>query len=240
MKFIGDWLRALIGTVPVTPIPDPLAGDPLVAAGREALEDALACHALGVDDPKHGDNSPRAERGRHVIEDMIRSPLGLAWTRQDYDGNGDVEWCAAAWTRWWGARLRFSLKERATYFASTYRLDALFRGESIFGVPCPVRPGRKRWAFTPSSSALPAGCEPRAGDCLIVGDGKPWCGDHVTLVRGWDAKRRMFLTVEGNAVERVNGKRREGVILGQRPLGAREGHSYLAMFLYRPSALDLA
>lgn len=225
-------LRSLAGAAPTL---EPV--DPLVEAGWDAFVNALHWWEQDIFDPRPGDRSDDANRCRSLIQEIIRD----CWPEHVYRGDrAGAEWCVMFWRACWTS-LVFSPAENATYFPSTYRVSELWAGRSIFGVMCPVRPGRQRWTFDAHSTELPPGCEPRAGDLLVVGDGSPRYGDHACLVESYDATIRRFRTVEGNAVGLgPRGNRRQGVIRGSRPLGKRAGEAYYALALYRPSVEDLA
>ena len=82
---------------------------------------------------------------------------------------------------------------------------------------------------------------PRAGDIGLVGDGTPAYGDHVVLVERYDERRRILHTVEGNGLGvGPTGKRRQGIVRAERPIGKRGGHPYHLRRLIRPGLSDLA
>jgi hypothetical protein len=236
IAWLSAALRSLAGTVPLDPIKDPLDPPDPVNPGEIALAEARRLCALDIVDPSPTDRSANAERCRALIQTFIRAAL----PNHVYRGNGQgAEWCLLFWFYCWRDLIDLTPAERACYLPSTYRIHELLNHRSIFGVPCPKHRWR-RWTFTASATALPAGCVPQDGDLLIVGDGQPDYGDHATMVRGWDAVRRVFHTVEGNATERLgNGKRRQGVILAERPLGKRDGQTYYAIALIRPAPADI-
>jgi len=105
--------------------------------------------------------------------------------------------------------------------------------------PKPARgPFRLYVKLDEHSTKLPF--QPQAGDILLVGDGKPDYGDHVCGVLGYDEKRRMFSTLEGNGGGLgPDGKKQHGLVKAERPLGATSGHSYHARRLIRLSPSDL-
>jgi hypothetical protein len=95
--------------------------------------------------------------------------------------------------------------------------------------------------------------EPAAGDVALVGadpaldPGKiPEWGQHVALVRSYDAARGVIETVEGNATGRgpreeghPEGRRYEGVVRCVRPLPtADNGRTYHVRYVIRPGLAD--
>jgi len=78
---------------------------------------------------------------------------------------------------------------------------------------------------------------PREGDILVVGDATPIYGDHITLVKSYDATNGVFETVSGNGGgDGPDGKYREGVVVRGYALN---GPGYRALWLYRPAPSDL-
>jgi hypothetical protein len=139
----------------------------------------------------------------------------------------------------WSAAI--ALVTRRTYFPSTYRLDAWAQYQTIGNVinSKPASgPYRVYVQLGEASTTIPIA--PQPGDILLVGDGRPAYGDHVTLVERYDATTRLFATIEGNGVGvGPRGNRRQGVVRATRPLGARAGHSYIARRLIRPAPSDI-
>jgi hypothetical protein len=78
--------------------------------------------------------------------------------------------------------------------------------------------------------------EPRAGDVIIVGDGNPPVGDHITVCCGFDAKTSTVSTISGNGVGLgPDGKRREGIVRRD----FKPGEGYQPLWLVRPAFDDL-
>lgn len=215
--------------------PPPDALD-VAEAGREAVNEARRLWAMDIRDPRRDDHTADADRCRAVIDEMIRGPLGLGWTwERPYDGDLAFEWCGAFAARCWP----LPLATRRTYFASTYRLDRWGRYLPALGERIKPRPPTGKRSIWDLDGRLPTGCVPQAGDILLVGDGKPGYGDHVTLVECYDPVRAAFLTYEGNGIGLgPDDKRRQGIVRGIRPLAAT-GDRYRAMRLIRPGASDL-
>jgi hypothetical protein len=195
-------------------------------------------------------NDARYESCRKAIDDMIRSPAGLAWTWQaPYQDN--YEWCGAfAGFSWRAAGLLIAL--RKTYFASTYRLDRYGRYENAFENTPNPRPasGPERMITELNEHSGPFDAHftnddlPRAGDILLVGGKNTAYGKHVTLVESYDVTSGMFTTLEGNATgPGPTGGKRHGVIRARRPVGLPNGlapTTYHARRLIRPAPADLA
>ena len=215
------------------------AADPLAAAGEAALQEALRLWRFDIIDPKRSDKSSRAILSKDRIEEMIRS-CGWDW-ELPYAGDGDLEWCGIFAGHCWRAAIPQSTLR--AWWPSTYRLDRWASytrmDQHVNKVPADhMAPLREYGRLDEDSKHLPWPVRP--GDILMVGDGKPGYGDHITLVERYDADERMFYTVEGNGVGvGPTGERRQGVVRAKRPLGARKGHSYIARRLIRPAVTDL-
>lgn len=219
-----------IVTAPVAPTDADLA-----RAGELAIAEAERYWNLDIYDPSHSDKSTRANESRANIDAMLRA---CGWTWQiPYNGNGQVEWCGIfAGACWRAAGL--NPKWLATYFASTYRLDLWARYQAFDPAhpnPRPVSMRRRLFAeLDQNSTSVPF--EPRAGDILMIGDGNPAAGDHITLVVSYDPVQRTFRTLEGNGGGvGPDGNHREGVVRAVRKLG---GPGYCARRLIRPGVDD--
>jgi hypothetical protein len=209
-------------------------------AGQRAAAEALRMWDLDVFDPPKGSKHPRAAECLKVIEDVIdRAGWGFA---TPYLGNGAPQWCGLfAGDCWRAAGLDPSWL--ATYFASTYRLG-LWANYKRFAAkskpnPPPADPAdpadRRRFAEL-RAGAAPA-FEPRPGDIVIVGDGEPDAGDHVTVCIAYDAGRRVFDTISGNGGGLgPHGDKREGI---SRRNYSIDAGGYRAMFVIRPAFGDL-
>lgn len=221
----------------------------LESAGRLALAEAIRLFETDIWDPPKNYDNPVGDRWRDAITEMIRSDLGLGWSWEGrYVGDGDFEWCGAFAARCWSVG-GVKLSERKTYFASTYRLRAwasYSQANEVVKNPRPSSgPIRLIVGLDENSDSvkLPDGSSPRAGDILLVGGVNTGPGKHVTLVESFDAPRRVFNTIEGNARGRgPDGRTRQGVVRASRPLGLPSGASpttYHARWLIRPASTDL-
>lgn len=225
------------------PLPPPI--DRLKAAGERALNRALAEWKLHIVDPKRTDKSERAVYARGAITNYIH--FGLGWTWQPpYAGDGAFEWCGAFAAWCWLESLLPEL--RRDYLPSCYRLFNWTQGlEALGGKPkAPITPPTFLALdenSKPSDVLRFAGTGPRAGDLLIVGDGKPEYGEHITIVERFEATGGLgtFYTVEGNGGGSFpDGNRGQGVVRALRTLGKRAGGgSYIARRLLRPTLAHL-
>jgi hypothetical protein len=79
---------------------------------------------------------------------------------------------------------------------------------------------------------------PRRGDIVIVGDGDPTTGDHVTILVGWDAETMTADTSSGNGgVVGPGGDTREGI--SRRSTIDKDAKGYHIMFVIRPAPGDI-
>jgi hypothetical protein len=208
----------------------------IIEAGQVAMSEALRLWSADVYDPQRSDKSAAADHSRRVIDEIIMA-AGWEW-QVPYKGDGQVEWCGLFAAACWRAA-GLDTKWLATYFASTYRLDTWARYRDFN----PDKPNKKPAQgpyrliadFDAHSTSVP--WEPQAGDILMIGDGNPAMGDHITLVVSYDPTRKVFATLEGNGVGLgPDGKRRQGIVRGLRNLG---GQGYCARRLIRPAVSDL-
>lgn len=225
--------------------------DEVEAAGKLAMARLHALWALNIHDPRHTDKSAEADRWRKVILDIIVNGGGWRWVeRYRGDGaSGNEQWCgftqAKAWELW------IDEDTRRTWWASCYRLDKwasysdLVMGEGasrrVTPNPRPARgPHRGYWKLDEHSKGLPDGYAFQVGDLALVGDGIPDYGDHVVGLVGYDEKRRMFSTLEGNGVgRRADGTRGQGIVKAERPIGRRKAGDYHVRRIIRPAPGDL-
>lgn len=225
-------LDRVLGRAPAAPVD-------LAAAGRIAIAEAARIFALDVWDPPSSDHRPVAERWRDEITACIAGDQGLGWTWEGrYAGDGAYEWCGAFASRCW-AKAGLPLATRKSFWSSCYRLH---RWASYLPIddktpnPKPKDGTRRLCVSLAGLHEMPAGVTPQAGDVLIVGDGVPAYGDHITLVESFDG--HAFHTIEGNGRGMgPDGKPRQGVVKATRMLS---GAGYSARWLIRPAPSDLA
>lgn len=208
--------------------------DRLEAAGRAAAANAEWLWRQDVIDPPIGSKLPRAAESLAVINAIIRRN-GWTWTLP-YRGNGPPRWCGmTAGACWADAGLDSSWL--VDYFASTDRLldwarYKRFRPTSKAN-PVPA-PGTGRRLLV--DLRKPIAIAPRLGDIVLVGNGKRYAGDHVTINMGFDGKT--FDTISGNGGGiGPNGDKREGISRRDYAIGAKSG--YAPMWLIRPALGDL-
>ena len=210
--------------------------DALTRAGELAVIEAERLWSLDVYDPPRADKSARANSCRAVIEGIIR---GAGWGFTcPYLGNGPPQWCGMFAAACWRAG-GIDPSWFATYWASTYRLRCWARYERFdqrHPNPMPATSTDLRM-FGELHPGKPLPFDPRPGDVVIVGDGEPDAGDHVTVCVRYDAARRVFETISGNGGGAgPRGDRREGI---SRREYAIDTGGYRAMFVVRPAFGDL-
>lgn len=234
----GPATRAALVPAPAAPRP-PV--DRLKVAGERALARALGQWKLDIRDWKRTAKGVESEADRVIIDDYIRRGLGWTW-QAPYAGDGAFEWCGAFAAWCWYMDLLPEL--RRDYLPSCYRLFAWSQGLTASGEKPKAPIERPTFlALDENSTAADvlgfAGTGPRAGDLLIVGDGKPEYGEHITVVEKFDAAGERFYTVEGNGGGTFpDGTRGQGVVRAIRPLG-RASVRYIARRLYRPTLAHL-
>lgn len=231
---------------------EPEQTDRLRAAGLAAVAEAERIWKMDIVDPP---NSARAyAEDRAVIDEMIRTNAGLGWSWQKpYVKDGDYQWCLAfAFGKCWGTAGLKLKPHRYTFGSSTYRVDRWAHYQDYEGTPSGPRPTdstRARMVVelnehsTVADAVFPDGTEPREGDIALVGPVSttmPY-GTHGVLVRGFDKKRGVILTYEGNAGSTraglgPRGDNRQGVIKAERLIG---GGGYCVRRLVRPGLADL-
>lgn len=209
--------------------------DALALAGQRAIAEAERLWQLDVYDPPRNDQSARGIANRIIIDDIIRT-AGWGWALP-YRGP-EPQWCGLMAAKCW-ITAGLDPKWTATYWASTYRLGLWaryqkFNGKSTNTPPLDPQDRRLMMRFVPGS--IPS-WTPRAGDIVIVGDGEPEAGDHVTLCVAYDAAARTFETLSGNGGGvGPKGNQREGI---SRRTYAIDTGRYKAMWVIRPSFVDL-
>lgn len=211
-------------------------GYPVQTAGSLAVAEAQRLWSLDVIDPRRTDTSTRAVQSRAVIDEILRAS---GWTWEiPYKGDGQVEWCglfaAACWRR-----AGIDPRWLATFWASTLRLSSWFQGKHWNGAPA----GGPRPHVFLDASSKPSACRlndtsiPRPGDIVIVGDGSPAAGDHITLCESYDAATGTFRTLSGNGGGiGPDGRRRQGVVRADFKVG---GGGYCVRLVGRPLPGDL-
>ncbi len=221
------------------------SSDPVLRAGRAAVAEAERLWKLNIVEPPNGDE--KYAESREQIDEMIRGDEGLGWAwRPAYVHDGQFEWCGAFAARCWSVAGLPLKPHRFTFWSSTYRLDEWARYGSFNGTSSGTKPaegGRMIIELnansTPAQCVFPDGSTPGPGDIVMVGDGTPPYGDHITLAADFDPATGVFSTFEGNATGGVgpDGKRRQGVIKAERRVG---GPGYCVRRVIRVGAADIA
>ncbi len=212
-----------------------LPPDKLELAGIEAANSAERLWKLDIFDPAVGSTHPRAKECLTVIEGIIKRN-GWSWALP-YLGDGPPQWCGMTAGDCWldGGLDPTWLRD---YFASTYRLRlwAKYQKFSVKSKPNPEPPpGAPRRLLVDLKKTFDPSV-PRAGDIVIVGDGDPTVGDHVTICVGY--QYGVFDTISGNSGGTgPNGDRRQGV--SRRAYSTRDTTGYRPLWLIRPAATDL-
>jgi len=227
----------------------------LKEAGERVIERALAAWSRDIIDPPGKSlNDPAFDSDRTEIDAYIRNGVLLGGTQNPrtfkYQKDGDYEWCGAFAAHCWEPFIQSDLRQ--LYFPSTYRLDCYGRyiagfqtpnAQSVWRkYPRPAEGARKYLKLTSlTAPSVVNDFAPQAGDILLVGTSTgPAYGAHITLVESWDPVKRIFNTIEGNGTGLgPDGKRRQGVVKAQRPLGTQTPNRvYHALRLIRPGITD--
>lgn len=228
----------------------------LKESGERAIERGLAAWSRDIiDPPSRSINDSNFDSDRAEIDSYIRNGLLLGGTQNPktfkYEKDGDFEWCGAFAAHCWEPFVAADL--RRLYFPSTYRLDCYGRYVAGFQTanakdvwsrfPKPAQ-GERKYARLNSMSTVEdvEKFGPRAGDILLVGTSTGLAyGAHITLVERWDPVAKVFHTIEGNGTGiGPDGKRRQGVVKAQRPLGGpNPSRNYHALRLVRPGINDI-
>lgn len=209
--------------------------DELEEAGQKAAARAEAQWNLDVFDPPIGSSHARAKFCLDTIEKII-ARNGWSWALP-YRGDGPPQWCGMFAGDCW-AEAGLDTTWLAAYFASTYRLMAWVTYQRV--------EGSKKQNPKPSISAQHRlyvnlrqkfDITPRAGDIVIVGDGAPTWGDHITICMGYTHATKTFNTISGNGGGvGPRGNVRQGISRRNYRIGQS---GYAPMFLIRPASTDL-
>ncbi len=213
-----------------------LPPDKLEEAGRNAAAWMEVLWQRDIIDPAVGSKHPRAAESLRVIEEIIRVN-GWTWALPyKGDARGAVQWCGmTAGAAWRAAGL--NPEWLSTYFASTYRLMlwATYQKFNQKARPNP-KPHAPPFRLHVDLTERNAGATPRPGDIIVVGDGDPKCGDHVTVCISF--ANGVIDTISGNGGGRgPRGEPREGISRRAYALGTTTG--YRPLWLIRPSHSDL-
>lgn len=173
-----------------------MSEDKLKAFGEAVAARMEELWKLDVFDPKIGSSLPRTKFCLDTIERIIKRN-GWGWATP-YRGDGPPQWCGMTAGDAY-AEAGLDPTWLSAYFASTIRLQcwATYQRWDRNSKPNP-RPaaGAPRRLYV--DLRKPFTVEPQLGDIVIVGDGDPGFGDHVTVNMGYDAATRTFDTISGN------------------------------------------
>lgn len=208
----------------------------LAAFGQRVAARMEALWKLDVFDPPKGSSHPRAKFCLKTIEDIIKRN-GWSWATP-YLGDGPPQWCGmTAGDAYAEAGLDTSwLRD---YFASTHRLYcfAKYQRFSRTSKPNPKPDATVTDRRLYVDLRKPFTVKPLPGDIVIVGDGDPDVGDHVTVNMGYNPTTKTFDTISGNGGGlspkgvKNNGISRKNYRVGQA--------GYAPMFLIRLASSDL-
>ena len=206
--------------------------------GELAAREAERLWALDVYDPPKGSKAPYAARSLEVINAILEA-AGWKWAGP-YLGNGSPQWCGLFAATCW-RKAGIDPRWLATFWASTLRLSYWFRYKAWNGSSAGKDTGRMWLAVTPGMTpdrlVMPDGSRPQRGDIVVVGDGNPVEGDHITVLVGFDAATGVFHTISGNGVGiGPDGKRREGIVKTDY---RAEQKGYRVLYVYRPGSGDM-
>lgn len=210
--------------------------DKLTRFGELAAQRMEVLWKLDIFDPKIGSKHSRAKFCLKEIEKIIRAN-GWSWALP-YRGDGFPQWCGMA-AGYAYAQAGFDTTWLRDYFASTHRLYcwAKYQNFNQRSKPNPRPPATVEDRRLYVDLRKPFTCKPRRGDIVIVGDGNPDVGDHVTVNMGYDPVTKTFDTISGNGGGvGPKGHWRQGVSRRDYKIGA-EG--YAPMFLIRAASSDL-
>ena len=210
-----------------------MSGEALALAGQRAITEARRLWNLDVFDPPIGSKHPRAAECCSIIAGIIQRN---GWLSQPYKGNGSPQWCGMFAGDCWRAA-GMDPKHLAVWWASTMRLLAWARylPWNQHKNPKPTNGDERLCGRLEPGKPLPFAFQ--TGDVVIVGDGAPPEGDHITLGVTWNEARRSFNTISGNGGGLgPNGDNREGI--SQREYFIDNGR-YKAMWMLRPAFGDL-
>ena len=130
----------------------------------------------------------------------------------DYDANGDAEWCGA-FAAWCYGQVGLKPLIRKKHIASTYRL----------------------WVWSKDNARRVPVREIQVGDIVVIGPEGDADGAHVTIASTALKPDGTFETYEGNAGgKKPDGTRHEGVIKAVRSIHGKTARDYRAVFAVRP------
>lgn len=151
------------------------------------------------------ETSPDYERCRSLIDNLIRTELGINWTWQKRYAADNFKWCGTGPAYGYRDVLPWPIRQK--WFSSTLRLDAFFSYEQFDETPNPrpsTGPYRMMLELRESSGikdcVFPDGTIPRAGDVALIGPHGTAYGVHVTTIEQFvqTANGASIITLEHN------------------------------------------
>jgi hypothetical protein len=218
----------------------------IIEFGKRVVEAATRLFQSDIIDPSANDlASPplddayrrkahaRAVRSREAIDDMLKA---CGWgAHVPYAGNHHgPEWCGIFAGKCY-REAGLDPQWLATWFPSTYRLNrwATYRPFDAKHVNKKPLLGPYRQAIKVDGK-LPDGFVMPAGAIVVVGDGTPSEGDHITI--GVRVTATGIFTISGNGGGNgPDGKHREGVVEREFPFVASSGYRVLWIYVAAPS-----
>ncbi len=212
--------------------------DALEIAGQRAANEALRLWALDIVDFPITSSNPRTAECLATISDIIRF-CGWLPAGGYLGGRSAPQWCGIT-AGWCWAHAGLDPRWLQVWFASTMRLVAwaCYQSWNEHKNPRPpVAADRRLYQGLHPGAGL--SFTPRAGDVVIVGDGRDRYGQHVTVCITYDDTRRTISTISGNGggYGPHGGPAREGI--SQRDYTIDAPHGYRAMHVIRPAFGDL-
>lgn len=221
--------RPTTSFAPLVPRPGMQHAGELVAKMAEKLWEQ------DVYDPEPGDKAINAVRCKTVI-----SQFTVACNWGPYEGNHSVEWCAMFAMYCWHKAANLDAKWLAHFSQSTYRLwawanyldfDGHKNPKPVFSTPL-EEPFR---TYTDLRESQDYRTTVQRGDIVIVGDGNPKTGDHVTVAV--EVFKDHIVTISGNGGgTNSKGKNNNGI---SKKTYTRGASGYAPMFLVVPAFGDL-
>ncbi len=215
----------------------------LIDAGKAAAIEGLRLFHLDVRDPSApalAAKDAEALRWREIIDDIFRAAGWGADT--PYPGNRvGREWCGFFAAKCW-REAGMDPRWLAAFLAGTLRLVSWggYRSWRHYKNPPPKAGDPRRLVAKLGRASLPADLPfvVREGDIVVVGDGTPAEGEHITIALGGVTAAGGIMTVSGNGGGNgPDGKHREGIVIREYKIG---GPGRVVLYVYRPALTDIS
>lgn len=226
-------------------------------AGMIALDEVKRLWLRDIQDlpdPK----DPRFAECQSVIDQLIRTQLGIGWSWLPPYQRDKFEFCGTVPAYGWRAAGLPLKPHRYYFFSSTDRLECWSHYQRWEDTPNPRPPAgvapRMVIELDENSTAkdcvFPDKTVPRAGDIVIMGPCESGEGKHIGTVELYFASTGSFTTIEGNGGPGTEanpalsptGRRMHGIIRATRRIGLRKADprtTYHIRRVIRPSLADL-